>query len=103
MTATNNASEELTADAFAEKVFGSFLGALDTLGLYAGERMGWYQALADRGPLTSAELAQRTGTNERYAREWLEMQATFGHLMLPTRTAPHQLSADTPFPPRSRK
>jgi len=36
MTAANNASEELTAEAFAEKMFGAFLGALDTLGLYAG-------------------------------------------------------------------
>jgi SAM-dependent methyltransferase len=80
MTAANNASEELTAEAFAKKMFGSFLGSLDTLGFYAGERLGWYQALADHGPLTTAELAERTGTNERYAREWLEMQATFGHL-----------------------
>jgi hypothetical protein len=60
MTATTNASEELPADAFAEKVFSSFLGALDTLGLHAGERLGWYQALTDHGPLTSAELAERT-------------------------------------------
>ena len=70
MTAANQASEELTADAFARRVFNSFIGALDTLAFYAGERMGWFQALADQGPLSSAELAEHTGTNERYAREW---------------------------------
>jgi hypothetical protein len=80
MTATDNPTEEISADAFAEKLFGSFLGALDTLGCYAGERLGWYRALVDHGPLTSAELAEHTGTQERYAREWLEMQATFGNL-----------------------
>lgn len=58
------------------------MASLETLGFYAGERLGWFQALVDQGPATSAELAERTGTSERYAREWLEMQATFGHLTL---------------------
>jgi hypothetical protein len=58
MTATNDTAEELTAEAFAEKMFSSLVGALDTLDFYAGERLGWYQALADHGPLTSADLAR---------------------------------------------
>ena len=40
-----------------------------------GDRLGYYQALADRGPLTAPELAQATGTAERYATEWLNAQA----------------------------
>jgi SAM-dependent methyltransferase len=39
-----------------------------------GDKLGYYAALKE-GPLTSAELAQRTGTNERYAREWLAAAA----------------------------
>ena len=39
-----------------------------------GDRLGWYRALAD-GPLTPAELAAATGTDEHYAREWLSAQA----------------------------
>ena len=42
-----------------------------------GESLGLYKGLAD-GPLTSAELAEKTGTNERYVREWLNSQAA-GH------------------------
>jgi SAM-dependent methyltransferase len=44
-----------------------------------GDRLGLYKALA-QGPATSAELAQRTGTNERYVREWLGNQAAGGYV-----------------------
>lgn len=69
-----------TADDFAEKVFSSGLGMVDTLSVYVGDRMGWYKALAEDGPATPAELISRTGGDERYAREWLEQQAVTGYL-----------------------
>ena len=43
-----------------------------------GDRLGLYRELAAGGPLTSAELAARTGTSERYVREWLGAQAASG-------------------------
>src|SRR3954470_17810163 len=43
-----------------------------------GDRLGLYRGLAERGPLSSAELAARTGTAERYVREWLGAQAASG-------------------------
>ncbi len=66
-------------EAFAEKVFGALLGAQETQAAFIGHRLGWYRALAE-GPATSAELADRTGTAERYAREWLEHQTVAGWL-----------------------
>ena len=45
-----------------------------------GDRLGLYRALATDGPLTSAELAARTGTAERYVREWLNAQAASGYV-----------------------
>jgi SAM-dependent methyltransferase len=45
-----------------------------------GDRLGLYRALADAGPLTPAELADRTGTVERYVREWLSAQAATGYV-----------------------
>ncbi|HEX4945274.1 MAG TPA: SAM-dependent methyltransferase, partial [Blastocatellia bacterium] len=44
-----------------------------------GERLRLYKALAEAGPLTSGELAERTDTNERYVREWLNAQAAGGY------------------------
>lgn len=68
------------AAAFAEQLFERYLGAMETLEVYIGERLGLYDALAEHGQLSSAELAARTGTHERYAREWLEAQASGGIL-----------------------
>lgn len=60
---------------FAGRIFESAVGGMEVLSLYLGEKLGYYKALA-AGPATAAELAGRTGTNERYTREWLEQQAT---------------------------
>jgi 2-polyprenyl-3-methyl-5-hydroxy-6-metoxy-1,4-benzoquinol methylase len=54
--------------------------ALELYALYLGERLGLYRALADGGDATSGELATRTGTTERYVREWLEHQAVSGFI-----------------------
>lgn len=40
-----------------------------------GDKLGLYQAMAEAGPLTPDQLAGRTGTAERYVREWLNAQA----------------------------
>ncbi|NAZ88619.1 class I SAM-dependent methyltransferase [Kineococcus indalonis] len=56
------------------------LGGFEALSVYLGDRLGWYRDLRAHGPTTPAELAARTGTRERYAREWLEQQAVAGLL-----------------------
>src|SRR6476661_10746298 len=43
-----------------------------------GDRLGLYRELAAGGPQTSAGLAARTSTSERYVREWLGAQAASG-------------------------
>jgi SAM-dependent methyltransferase len=45
-----------------------------------GERLGLYRAMADGEPVTAGELAERTGTVERYVREWLAAQAAGGYV-----------------------
>jgi SAM-dependent methyltransferase len=67
------------ADAFVERLVGAVLGTMDLHSVYLGDRLGYYRALAAE-PLTPAGLARRTGTAERYAREWLEQQAVTGIL-----------------------
>lgn len=58
----------------AERLFRDALGMFDLLTMYLGVRLGLYQSLAEAGWSTSTELAKRTGTFERYVREWLEQQ-----------------------------
>src|SRR4051812_46200086 len=38
---------------------------------YIGDRLGIFKAMAESGPVTAEELAERTGLHERYLREWL--------------------------------
>jgi SAM-dependent methyltransferase len=54
---------------------GAALSAILTL---IGDRLGLYKAMAGAGPLTPAALAERSGTSERYVREWLQNQAAGG-------------------------
>ena len=62
-------------DAVAGRIGAAILGALDAQAIYLGDRLGLYRALADGGPATAPELAERAGIHRRYAREWLEHQA----------------------------
>lgn len=57
------------------------VGATVSSGLaLLGHRLGFYRAMAGAGPLSSQELAERTGTHERYVREWLANQAAGGYV-----------------------
>jgi hypothetical protein len=68
------------AAALAERMFQNVVGALELFTVYLGERLGLYRALDADRPATSLELAERTGTTERYVREWLEHHAASGLL-----------------------
>lgn len=46
-----------------------------------GDKLGLYKAMAGQGPMSSTELAGRTGCHERYLREWLSAQAATGYLV----------------------
>ncbi|HZB46081.1 MAG TPA: methyltransferase domain-containing protein [Pyrinomonadaceae bacterium] len=61
-----------------------------------GESLGLYKALAE-GPLTSAELAERTGTHERYVREWLNSQAAGGYVEYDADAGRYSLSEEQAF------
>lgn len=59
-----------------EHLAAGYLGVMISL----GARLGLYAAIAEAGPLTSSELAERTGCAERYVRDWLASQAAAGYL-----------------------
>lgn len=53
------------------KIITDVAGSLGLLLAYVGDQLGLYSALAEISPATSQDLAEKTGTNERYVREWL--------------------------------
>jgi 2-polyprenyl-3-methyl-5-hydroxy-6-metoxy-1,4-benzoquinol methylase len=65
---------------FSRRLFGQLSGAVTSALVYLGDELGLYRALAEGGPATSAELAARTGLDERWVREWLYNQGAAGLL-----------------------
>ncbi len=88
--------------AIDEAKLGAFVGqavvdmgaAISGLLLHIGDRLGLYKAMAGAGPITSATLAERTGTAERYVREWLANQAAGGYVVYDPTAATFELPAE---------
>ena len=56
-----------------------------------GDKLGLYKAMADSKPIIAEELASRTGTTERYMREWLANQAAGGYIIYDPNTGKYTL------------
>ena len=67
------------AEELAGRMFSAGVGAGELCTAYLGIHLGLYRALAD-APASAAELAECTGCDERYLREWLQAQAVGGLL-----------------------
>ncbi|MBU2662783.1 class I SAM-dependent methyltransferase [Actinoplanes bogorensis] len=70
-----------------ERLLTALIGAAELCTVELGRELGLYEALRD-GPLDAAGLAEATGIDERYAREWLEQQAAAGFLTAEFALAP---------------
>jgi len=83
-------------NAFVGRFVGD-LGATVHAGMVViGERLGLYKALA-AGPMTSSELARKTGTDERYLREWLASQAAGGYITYDAKAEKFSLNDEQAF------
>lgn len=67
-------------EAFATRTLADLTAGYTGLMVSLGNKLGLYRAMAGAGPLSSWELAARTGCAERYLREWLKAQAAGGYL-----------------------
>ena len=79
MTTTIDLNEE-RLQAFLDRAFADLAASYGGVMVSLGDRLGLYRALAGAGPLTSAELAERTGCAERYVREWLGSQVAAAYV-----------------------
>src|SRR5262245_19785489 len=73
------AVEQAKFEQFQQKMVGDMGAAVSAVLVIVGDQLGLYKALS-QGPVTSAELAKRTGCAERYLREWLAAQAAAGYI-----------------------
>ncbi len=82
MSATDAAPpiDEGRLNEFMGKFVQDLGAALSVATVVIGDKLGLYKAMADSQPVSAAELAARTGTDERYVREWLSAQAAGGYV-----------------------
>ena len=85
--------DEQRLNAFLGKAVGDLGAAVSAVLVSIGDELGFYKALA-AGPLTAGELAARSGTNERYVREWLANQAAGGYVDYEPATGKFSLSPE---------
>ena len=72
--------DEQKLEAFIGHAATEIGAALNVALVTLGDQLGLYRAMADGQPVTAAELAGRTGTQERYVREWLNVQAASAYV-----------------------
>src|SRR6202046_5047446 len=76
------------------KMFGDVGAAMGSALVLLGDKFGFYKTLAAAGPLTPAELASKTGTVERYVREWAAQQAAAGYINYDTKSGRFSISPE---------
>jgi hypothetical protein len=77
--------------AFLNKAVGDLGASMSAVLMTIGDELGYYKALS-KEPLTPAELARLTNTNERYVREWLGNQAAGGYVEYNAETGQYHLN-----------
>lgn len=78
----------------AARALKDLAAAQSALLVYVGDRLGLYRAMAGAGPVTPAELARRTGVDERYLEEWLANQAASGWVASDAKTGRFELTEE---------
>src|SRR5579863_10283655 len=68
-------------DAFMGKAVMDLGAAMHAALIVIGDKLGLFKAMAGAGPMTSAEVAAKTKTSERYVREWLNANAASGYVV----------------------
>jgi 2-polyprenyl-3-methyl-5-hydroxy-6-metoxy-1,4-benzoquinol methylase len=83
--------DESKLHAFMGRAVGDMGAAMHAVLIVLGDKLGLYKAMGDTKPITPAELAKRTGTHERYVREWLNANAASGYVTYDAMTATYTL------------
>lgn len=87
------AIDETRLNEFLGKAVSDLGAAISATLILVGDRLGLYKALSQTA-LTPSELAQRTGTHERYVREWLGNQAAGGYVQFDPQSGTYSMSAE---------
>ena len=97
MSTTIQPVDQAKLDEFMGRFVGDLGAALSAALVVIGDRLGLYRAMADGEPVGPDELAERTGTDARYVREWLSNQAASGYVNYDSGQGTFSLSPEQAF------
>jgi 2-polyprenyl-3-methyl-5-hydroxy-6-metoxy-1,4-benzoquinol methylase len=83
--------------AFMGQAVTDMSAAISVALMYIGDRLELYKGMAGAGPITSLQLAEKTGTSERYVREWLSNNAAGGYVTYDASTQTFELPDEQAF------
>ncbi|MEJ2008483.1 MAG: class I SAM-dependent methyltransferase [Acidobacteriota bacterium] len=89
--------DEEKLHAFMERAVGDMGAAMHAALIVIGDKLGLYRAMANAGPMAPADLAEKTGTAERYVREWLNANAASGYVTYDAATGKYELPAEQSY------
>jgi SAM-dependent methyltransferase len=96
-TGTPVSINESKLNEFMGKAVMDMGAAIHAVLIVLGDKLGLYKAMGDSQPVTPAELAARTGTAERYVREWLDANAASGYVVYDAAAATYLLPPEQAF------
>jgi SAM-dependent methyltransferase len=91
------ALSEERLNALLGKLVGDLSAGYGGVMVSLGDKLGLYKAMAGAGPISSHELAKRTGCAERYVREWLNSQAAGGYVDYHAASGSYELTPEQAF------
>jgi SAM-dependent methyltransferase len=89
--------DQAKLEKFVGQAVGEMGAAMNAALVLIGDKLGLYKAMAGAGPVTPDEVAQKTGTTERYVREWLCAQAAGGYVQYDSSTRRYTLPNEHAF------
>jgi ubiquinone/menaquinone biosynthesis C-methylase UbiE len=93
----NGGDMQQRIEQFAGQVVADLAAAMAGVMTNLGHKLGLYRVMAENGPISSDELARRTGTNERSVREWLNGQVAGGYVLFDASTKQYLLPPEHAF------
>src|ERR1700691_5353073 len=89
--------DEAKLNAFMGRAVGDMGAAMHAVLILLGDRLGLFKGMADSKPVTPTELGKRTGTHERYVREWLNANAAGGYVTYDAAAGTYTLPPEQAF------
>ncbi|HEY1969491.1 MAG TPA: class I SAM-dependent methyltransferase [Pseudonocardia sp.] len=86
--------DEMKLEQYMGQLVGYMTGGALCFGMWLGDELGFYRALAQFGPLSSDQLAEKTSTQPRLVREWLDGQVAGRLASYDPATQQYALSAE---------